>query len=206
MSSSSIFRTHSLGAARPHMIKFRPIEEQRPAAGRLLYEHSCFVTEPRPRGCATSISIPELELTIDDEDQRVVSVQGYCPNQTWIRTALGVPASRRASLQAVPRKPLAAGKVKARLPDGRWSAFVDTCTGWVRLGNVGSTSGEDSVQFAPGAVAVLDGERLVALWLHPEKLPLPQAEATPELANRVRPGDLPALERWLSLRRCASVP
>jgi hypothetical protein len=51
----------------------------------------------------------------------------------------------------------------------RWPVLVDLMTGWIRLGTGDADGDREGV--APGAIAVLGGERLVALWLRPAQLP-----------------------------------
>jgi hypothetical protein len=56
--------------------------------------------------------------------------------------------------------------------DDRWQVLVDERSGWIRIGQGKPDEDREGVEFAPGAGAVLQSERLVALWLHPEWLPV----------------------------------
>lgn len=145
-----------------------------PESGRLVYRENDygFVTEPRPETCGSSFTINELELMLDDEErQRIVFVEGYCPHVGWRSAVLHPPAAHPGVLVGA-KSPLEAGDVVALHPrDERWSVLVDREIGWIRLGRDGPVEHRSGVQFAPGAVAVLEREHLVALWLRPERLP-----------------------------------
>jgi hypothetical protein len=79
---------------------------------------------------------------------------------------------RRASLRAVLDRPMVPGvSIALDPPEMPWPVLVDAQTGWIRIGQRGPEEDREGVEFAPGAAAVLDDGRLVALWLHPERLP-----------------------------------
>lgn len=155
------------------MITFEVAERRKPAAGRLVYDGTGFQTEPRPSGCVASVVVNYLELMLDEEKQWVVFVTGYCPHQGWDRGTLRPPMARRASLRAVLDGPLVPGVSIGLDPsEERWPGLVDPVAGWVRLGKGDPAQDREGVQFAPGSIAVLEGDRLVALWLHPDRLPV----------------------------------
>ena len=139
---------------------------------RLVYNtvEYAFSTEPRPEGCVSSASINELELMLDEEDGRVVFVAGYCPHTGWRATAqLQPPDSYQACLHVDLEKYLVPGSsVSVDSKNERWPILVDPVTGWIRLGKGNPREDRDGVEFAPGAIAVLSGGHLAALWLHPE--------------------------------------
>jgi hypothetical protein len=156
------------------MISMR-VEQGQPVTGKLVYRAAeyAFATEPRPASCGASFTINEIELMLADEDrQRVVFVEGYCPHTGWRMSVLRPPDARPGLLGGEAGSPITAGSAIAVHPkDDRWPVLVDPATGWVRLGQGSPEQDREGVQFAPGAVAVLDGDRLRALWLHPEQLP-----------------------------------
>jgi len=47
---------------------------------------------------------------------------------------------------------------------------VNKKMGWVCIGTPG-THNKNMVEFAPGCVATMNGQELIALWLHPTNLP-----------------------------------
>jgi len=151
------------------------VEQGQPVAGKLVYRAAeyAFATEPRPVTCGTSFTINELELMMDDEEhRRVVLVEGYCPQPGWRASVLRPPVARPGILRGEAESPLpAGGAIAVHLKDDRWPVLVDLAAGWVRLGKGAPDEDREGVQFAPGAIAVLENGRLRALWLHPERLP-----------------------------------
>jgi hypothetical protein len=64
-------------------------EKGQPVVGKLVYraEEYAFAPDARPATCGASFTINEVELMVDDEErQRVVFVEGYCPFQSWTRS------------------------------------------------------------------------------------------------------------------------
>ncbi len=155
------------------MIAMR-IEQGQPEPGKLVYRNAeyAFDTVPRPKTCGASFTVNELELMLDDEeDQHVVFVAGYCPHPGWRRSVLRPPDARPGLLRGVGRPLTAGGGVAVHSRDDRWPVLVDEESGWVRLGKGSPDEDGEGARFAPGAIVVLEGDRLVALWLHPEQLP-----------------------------------
>lgn len=154
-------------------MKFRIVENRLPIAGRLIYsvDDYAFSTEPHPEGCATSVSINELELMLNGKDGRVVFVTGYCPHTGWqSSTLIPPPVRHRGHLYAMLDKDIVHGASKSlQPPNERWPVLVDQSTGWVRLGKGEPDKDRVGIEFAPGAIAVLAGDQLVAIWLHPDQ-------------------------------------
>jgi hypothetical protein len=152
------------------MISFR-VQDGVPVAGRLEYDGTGFDTEPRPAGCVASILVNDLELMISEDDQQVAFVSGYCPQEGWRPTTLTPLFTRSARLFAELGQPLVSG-VSIRLTPLQepWDVSVDRRNGWIRLGASESVTERAGITFAPGAVACLDGNRLIALWLQPKSL------------------------------------
>lgn len=149
------------------------VEPGRPVDGTLRYRAAdyAFATEPRPATSGASLTINEIELMLDS-GERVVAVEGYCPHTSWRKSVLRVPVSQPGVLHAICARAMAPGIAVAIHPtDDRWPVLVDPEAGWVRLGHAAPENDRDGVEFAPGAIAVLDGNALRALWLHPAELP-----------------------------------
>lgn len=146
-----------------------------PVVGRLIYrvEDYAFATEPRSVTSGASITINEIELMLDEERQPcVVFVEGYCPHPGWRTAVLRPPLAHVGLLRLLAERPITAGSVTAMQAKGdRWPTLVDRAAGWIRVGHGNPDDDHRGIQFAPGAVGVLEGDRLRALWLHPECLP-----------------------------------
>jgi hypothetical protein len=150
-------------------------EEGQPMAGALVYRAAeyAFATEPRPMTCGASFTINEVELMLaDEEDLRVSFIEGYCPFSGWRKAVLCPPPARAGILRGEAVGRLTSGSAMAiNSADKRWPVLVDLNTGWVRLGTGDPAHDREGVAFAPGAIGVIEGDRLLALWLHPEQLP-----------------------------------
>lgn len=156
------------------MISMR-VEQGQPLVGKLVYRAAeyAFATEPRPATCGTSFTINEIELMLADEErQRVVFVEGYCPHPGWRTSVLRPPVALPGVLRGGAGSPITPGGAMAvHSKDDRWPVLVDSAAGWVRVGKGDPNEDREGVEFAPGAIAVLEGDRLRALWLRPERLP-----------------------------------
>jgi len=149
------------------MITFGVIQPVVKSDARLVYRRSeyAFDMEPKPGGCKTCVTVNEVELEYGDE-RRVLCVSGYCPYQSWVETHLLPPAYSTADLLVKSPIDVTPGVVTG-LNDlkSRWPVHVNR-RGWVCIGDP-DNQGDQAVEFAPGSVAVLKGDRLLALWLHP---------------------------------------
>jgi hypothetical protein len=157
------------------MISLR-VEKGQPAAGKLVYRPAdyAFATEPRPSTCGACFTINELELMVADDEERrqVVFIEGYCPYPGWRKAVLRPPFARLGLVCGESNIPVLAGIGYSLHSEGdRWPVLVDPASGWVRLGKGSPDQDRDGVHFAPGAIAVLEGVQIRALWLHPERLP-----------------------------------
>jgi len=151
------------------------VEQGQPVAGKLIYRAAdyAFDTEPAPTTCGASFAVNELQLMLDDEEQqRVVSVEGYCPYPGWRPAVLRPPVARAGILRGAGEGRVAAGSaIGVNSTNDRWPVLVDPAAGWVRVGKGDPDEDCEGVEFAPGAIAVLEEDRLRALWLHPDRLP-----------------------------------
>jgi hypothetical protein len=158
------------------MISMR-VEPGQPQSGKLTYRAAeyAFATEPRPATCGASFTINEIELMLaDDELQRVAFVEGYCPHPGWRTSVLHPPVAFRGVLKGEAGTPITpGGAIAVHSNDDRWLVLVDRAAGWVRVGKGDPDEDREGVEFAPGAIGVLEGDCLRALWLRPERLPPP---------------------------------
>lgn len=156
---------------RCQMISFATVPDTHNRGCHLVYRRSeyAFDTEgPRPPECKASISINEVQLEYGD-DKRVRCVTGYCPYQGWKSTSWSPPDYSIAALIVLsPQKITAGAATGLNDLNSRWPVYINA-EGWVCLGEP-SERGEQAVEFAPGSVAVLRGDTLVALWLRPAML------------------------------------
>ena len=151
-------------------VRFAVDEKVLGRTSRLVYraQDYAFDTEPRPSNCPYAAGVNDVELMVDDES-RVVYVTGYCPHLGWKPMTLRPPASSRGSLFLNVEQELVPGQtVGVTARDSRWPVFVDPASGWVCLGAPEQRG--HAVEFVTGCLAVLQDERLVALWLHPAHL------------------------------------
>jgi len=134
-----------------------------------------FDSDPHPADCAYAIGVNEVELMMNDEDDRgeyrVVFVMGYCPYFGWQSTKLEPPHAHRGVLYYIAEGGILVPGITLGVTslESRWPVFADLEGGWVCLGPH-ETQGM-AVEFAPGCVAILRENELVALWLHPRELP-----------------------------------
>jgi hypothetical protein len=134
------------------------------------YEYS-FDVEPFEGGGITSIMIDFLQLEIDDEG-RVLYVWGYCPLIEYEETSRFPKKHTKYSLYVDVGKPLVPGISHRINQNNPWPICINKKRGWICLGNP-EIKGYQLVEFAPDCVAVLDGENLIAVWLHPKFLSAP---------------------------------
>jgi len=131
-----------------------------------------FSAEPRPEGCALSVSVNELQLMVDEDDRRVVFVEGYCPYFGWKARTLVTPTARQAGLIVAFDEEPVPGISRRVSGEARWSAFADLRSGWICIGGEEASEAASAVEFARNAIAVLDQHgRLISLWLRPANLP-----------------------------------
>jgi hypothetical protein len=155
------------------MITFREDQSAPTTAMTPIYVASdyAFSAEPRPKGCALSVSVNELQLMVDEDDRRVTFVEGYCPHFSWKARTLITPRAHRAGLVVVFDEEPVPGVSRRVSGEARWPVFIDPGSGWVCVGEPVSTPSA-AVEFAVDTIAVLDEQgRLCSLWLRPAHIP-----------------------------------
>lgn len=156
------------------MIKFRIGAGESSLKGKLVYRPSDFAfdTEPRPSGCSASVSINDLELMVSDIDNRLLFVSGYCPQAVWQASRLEAPRRALAALYVDWGQEVIPGITYSIQGTGvRWPVLVDRKSGWIHIGSAPPKADSLAVTFAPGAAAVVEHERIEALWLRLEPTP-----------------------------------
>lgn len=131
---------------------------------------SSFAIEPPSNEGFSSALVNDLQLEVDD-DGIVLYAWGLFPHpSTWQPTAFSPPSATRRRMRIVVSDGWTPG-VSRRLNANRWNAFVNATSGWVCLGDPEASQDVVAVEFAPRAVAVLEKEALVAIWLRPKTIP-----------------------------------
>lgn len=142
--------------------------------GMLIYLPSEYAFDFRTavqHGEHSSIQINSLQLAVD-YDGTVLHAYGYCPLLKYREVDSSPPVVNRCAKLIANRGgewvPGVAYPIKG---PSDWPIWVNKRAGWVCLGEHVYKIYVDVVEFAEGSVAVLDGSKLVAVWLHPEALP-----------------------------------
>jgi hypothetical protein len=155
-------------------IRLRVIETPFIADRTLIYRIGdyAFDADPGPPDSALSLGLNSLKLIVDDRDDRLVCVIGYCPHPGWRSVELDVPVSHPGRV-IVEAKPALIPGVTVRINDAdrQWPVCWDSKTGWICIGQTEASSMGRAVEFNNGMVAVLDGGDLLSLWLHPRRIP-----------------------------------
>ena len=152
-------------------MKFLIKESQEDQNFSLIYrpEDYSFDIEPLDGTGDTSIMINDLQLEIDHEG-KIMYVWGVCPLIKHEETAQFPTKYKSGSLVAVLDSPPTLGISYRLNEDFRWPIYINKEKGWVCLGNP-DTKNKKLIEFAPECIATLDGQELIAIWLHPEQLP-----------------------------------
>jgi hypothetical protein len=132
-------------------------------------DHS-FDIEPLDESGDASILINDLQLEIDHQG-KVIYVWGYCPLIKYQETDKVPQKYKMHSLVALLKKPLFPGISYRLNENSRWPIYINKKMGWVCLGNP-QTENKKLVEFAPGCIATIEEEELIAVWLHPKELPV----------------------------------
>lgn len=152
-------------------MKFLIKEPQEDQNFSLVYraEDYSFDVEPLNGSGDTSIMINDLQLEIDYEG-KIMYVWGLCPLIEHKETDEVPKNYEFNSLVALLDKPAIPG-ISYRLNEkGRWPIYINKKKGWVCLGNP-EVKSKQLIEFAPNCIATMDGQDLIAVWLHPKDLP-----------------------------------
>ncbi len=147
-------------------LEYTDILEQR----ELLYnaEEYSFDTEPSVQEVNFDILLNNLNLTVVDENNKIVQIWGFCSYLGWIRSNYNVPWFRKGVLKVIDN--LEAGVGSYRVNSKEFPIYVNLQTGWLCIGNPDEKG--YAVEFINNCVAVVDSKKdLVSLWLKPKSLP-----------------------------------
>ena len=131
-------------------------------------EDYSFDTVPLKLEGFTSILINDLHLEITYE-RKIIYVWGLCPLTNYLKTDK-IPDNYTGGEVTVILDNPTPGISKRLNDDKRWPVYINKKKGWVCIGDPHS-SAELSIEFIPNCIAVLDKDRLKALWLKPKILP-----------------------------------
>ena len=152
-------------------MKFLTKEQQNDQFFSLVYrsEDYSFDVEPLDGTGDSSIMVNDLQLEIDDQGI-VMYAWGLCPLIDCHPTKNFPKKYRSVALIAVLDKPPVLG-ISYRINEyARWPLYVNKKKGWVCVGNP-ETKSKELVEFAPDCIATLENNEIIAIWLHPNKLP-----------------------------------
>ncbi len=152
-------------------MKFLIQEPQEDQNFLLVYrdEDYSFDREPHDETGFTSIIINDLQLEIDNEG-KILYVWGLCPLIKYTETEEAPRKYKAHSLVALLDKPPVPGISYRLNQNQRWMVYINRKKGWICVGNP-ETKDKQLIEFAPNCIATMDGQELIAVWLHPEKLP-----------------------------------
>ena len=151
-------------------MKFLIQEPQTDQKFSLVYreEDYSFDIEPHDGSGFTSILINDLRLEIDERG-RIMYVWGLCPLINYEETNAAPQNYKVNSLIVLLDKPPIPGVSYRLNEDDRWLIYINKKKGWICIGNP-KTEVTQMIEFAPNCVATLDGQELIAVWLHPKDL------------------------------------
>lgn len=154
-----------------NLMKFLIQEPQEDQNFSLVYrtEDYSFDVEPLDGSGDTSIMINDLQLEIDHEG-KIMYVWGLCPLIEYKETDEAPKRYKTHSLVALLDKPPSLGISYRLNEDCRWPIYINKKKEWVCLGN-SKIKDEQLIEFAPNCIATMDGQELIAIWLHPKELP-----------------------------------
>jgi len=132
-------------------------------------EDYSFDIEPLVESGDASILINELQLEID-YNGKIMYAWGYCPLINHKETREFPKDYKKHSLLALLDKSVSPGISYVLNEDCRWQVYFNKREGWICLGNP-NTKHKQLIEFAPNCIATMEGKEIIAIWLHPERLP-----------------------------------
>jgi hypothetical protein len=131
-------------------------------------EECSFDTEPTVQEINFDVVINKLNLTVIDDDNRIVQVWGFCGYNEWIKSSYEVPERKKGILKVLDDLTAGVGSFSINKEDV--PMYVNVQSGWVCIGNPEKKG--NAVEFINNCVAVIDDDKeFVSLWLKPETLP-----------------------------------
>ena len=116
----------------------------------------------------TSIMVNDLQLEINDEG-KIIYVWRLCPLIEFAKTDEFPREYKSCNLVAILDKPPIPG-ISYRINETeRWPIYINKKKGWVCIESP-NTKNKQLIEFAPNCVATMEGQEIVAVWLHAKKL------------------------------------
>ncbi|WP_138927870.1 hypothetical protein [Verminephrobacter aporrectodeae] len=130
-------------------------------------EECSFDTEPSIKEINFDIVLNKINLTVVDNDNKIVQLWGFSGYNEWIKSNHEAPPCQKGILKVL--DDLEPGFSYCVSKDD-FPVYVNIRTGWVCIGN---PEGKGSVvEFINNCIAIIDDDKeFVSLWLRPEKLP-----------------------------------
>jgi hypothetical protein len=154
-------------------MKFLVKEKRKEKCFSLVYEEKgrSFNIAPFQKNIGfTSLSINCLQLEID-YDKRIVYVWGYEPLMKYEEINKFPESYEHKDLIALTDRKLIPGVSIGLDKNKEWPTYINKKMGWVCVGDP-TIEDRRLIGFAPDCVAALDKDsEMVAIWLHPKKLP-----------------------------------
>jgi hypothetical protein len=123
---------------------------------------------------AQSVLVDDLEIHTDARG-RVLYVDGYAPRTRWMAFEALPPAARDGEVHTDIPGPFLQGSSVRLVSPTEWSIRFNSAAGWLCVGNPQPGPDASAVKVQPGIILVLEGRRLVAIWL--EVRPVPADDA-----------------------------
>ena len=100
-----------------------------------------------------------------DENFQVRQVWGYNPMHGWRKQKLTQPTAKKGGLYFA--DPNTDGHLRRIEGTQDWKTYYDVVSGWICFGDCSARDGDDAIEFATNAIAVLHAAKIKALWLRP---------------------------------------
>ena len=112
-----------------------------------------------------SLLIGYISLSFDSETKCACQVWGCNPINTWVNKELKKPKSIKGNLLLDAE--IDSGDNKRLIEAGVWTTYFDKSIGWVCIGTYQEDKNDIAVEFAENTIAVVNDNKLKALWLRP---------------------------------------
>jgi hypothetical protein len=120
----------------------------------------------------TSVTIDMLQIEIGIEKSVALFVWGYQPQISWKITELPhidpEPGGIKVALFDEDLPSFERGISIGYTEVNEWPTAFDPRSGWFCIGNPETDDSSKCIEFATNTVAVIKGDALMAVWLHPE--------------------------------------
>ena len=118
------------------------------------------------------------KISLAVSKNEIVHVSGFCGLDKSMKTNYKIPKFKKGVLKVEDN--LKYGFAYG-INDEDWPVYINIETGWICIGD--PLKSEKAVEFINDCVAVLEGDKLVALWLKPKSLPYELYSHTENLSS-----------------------